>query len=82
MERHVVEGGEGEENARVADDVRIEEENVFWLFCGWRAFGVVGSIGLAVWCAILLLRCCCHCLLASSDARRAVHLGVPLVLEA
>lgn len=34
MQWHVVEGGEGEDNARVADYVRIEQKNVFWLLCG------------------------------------------------
>ena len=28
MERHVVEGGKGEDDPRVADDVGIKEENV------------------------------------------------------
>ncbi len=29
MKWHVVEGGDGKDDARVADDVWIEEENVF-----------------------------------------------------
>ena len=68
MEWHVVEGGDGEEDARVTDNVRVKQENVLGSLCvERRAFGVGVTVGEAVWCAILLLRCCCCCLFACSD---------------
>ena len=60
MEWHVIEGGDGKDDARVADNVGVEKKDVFGSICiRGRIFGFGGTIEETFWSAILLLYCCC-----------------------